>query len=385
MKKIFLMAIIMLIASSHSVAQVRAAQYQSQFDENYYNRQLEIIKARNAAFENSRKYANSLIDWIFELKKQTDDEDFIYAMNVYYKKLRSFEGKDYESLSGAIRRVEIGIKEEIDNYNTRLKKAEAQRNAKTAEENSPNKYWDIGNNYYNNSEFASAINNYNKVIQLNPTFPSVYLYRGNSYDQLGNLSQALDDYSKFIQLAPNESVGYRYRGWAKYKQNDYIGSIKDFNKQIELTPKSSEGYYNRGSAKSALKDYYGAIKDYEKAIEINPNFSMAYNNIAWAKFEQKKYSKALIDVNKAIELDNNNYVAFDSRAEIKFNLKDYKGCIADADIALQLNPKMANAYFLKGRSSYRLGNKQKACEYWSKAGELGKNEAYKYISKYCNN
>lgn len=42
MKKIFLMAIIMLIVSSYSVAQVRAVQYQSQFDENYYNRQLEM-------------------------------------------------------------------------------------------------------------------------------------------------------------------------------------------------------------------------------------------------------------------------------------------------------------------------------------------------------
>jgi tetratricopeptide (TPR) repeat protein len=111
---------------------------------------------------------------------------------------------------------------------------------------------------------------------------------------------------------------------------------------------------------------------------------MAYNNIAWSKFNLKKYKDALVDANKAIELDNRNQVAYDTRAEIKFNLNDYNGCITDADIALSIDSKIANVYFLKGRASYRLGKKQDACKFWSKAGELGKAEAYEYITKYCN-
>ena len=112
---------------------------------------------------------------------------------------------------------------------------------------------------------------------------------------------------------------------------------------------------------------------------------MAYNNLAWAEFSLKKYPEALVDVNKSIELDNKNSVAFDSRAEIKFNMNDLSGCIADAEMALQLNPKMANSWLLKGRVFLQKGEKQKACESWSKAGELGKAEAYEYISKNCNN
>ncbi len=89
-------------------------------------------------------------------------------------------------------------------------------------------------------------------------------------------------------------------------------------------------------------------------------------------------------------MDDKNATAYDSRAEIKFNLNDYKGCIDDCDKALSINPNISNTYFLKGRAIYRLGNKEKACEYWSKAGDVGeadapgKKEAFEYIAKYCN-
>jgi len=66
-------------------------------------------------------------------------------------------------------------------------------------------------------------------------------------------------------------------------------------------------------------------------------------------------------------------------------MNDLEGCTADADLALQINPKLANSWLLKGRVSLQKGEKQKACEFWSKAGELGKTEAYEFISKNCNN
>lgn len=112
---------------------------------------------------------------------------------------------------------------------------------------------------------------------------------------------------------------------------------------------------------------------------------MAYNNIAWSMFLQKKYKEALKYVDKAIELDYRNSVAYDTRCEIYFALKDYDNSINDGLRAIELDSKIANSYFILGRSYYRKGDKEKACVNWSKAGENGKSEAYEYISKYCNN
>ena len=111
---------------------------------------------------------------------------------------------------------------------------------------------------------------------------------------------------------------------------------------------------------------------------------MAYNNRGWSNFKLKKYNEALNDVNMAIELDDNNSVAYDSKQEIEFYMNNYKDCIRDATKAIALNPKLSNSFLIRGRAYYRNGNKTKACEDWSKAGELGKTEAYDYIKKYCN-
>lgn len=153
---------------------------------------------------------------------------------------------------------------------------------------------------------------------------------------------------------------------------------------IEINPNDYYGYFERARSKSELGDFNGSILDNTKAIELKPDYSMAYNNRGWGKFELKKYSEALLDLNQSLLLDNNNWIAFDSRQETKFALNDLKGCIEDCNSAITINPNCANSYFFRGRAYYKSGNKVKACEDWSKAGELGKTEAYEYITKYCN-
>lgn len=361
------------------------AQYVNQFIKSDIGALQNALDDRQAEHDKNEKYINNLIDWIYDLKTKTNEKEFINVLDANYKKLRSFENEDLSLIGKNIRQVELTIKDEILKYNARLQAETDRANAKQREENDPVRYWSAGNESLNRHEFYAAIRNYEEVIKLDPGFSGSYFNRGIAYQQIDNLFSAIEDFSKFIQLEPNNPVGYKMRGWAKIKKEDIIGALSDFNKQIEVDPSSHEAYYNRGSAKSQLNDDYGAISDYIKAIEIKPGFSMAYNNLGWAEFKLKKFNEALADVNKAIDLDSANFTAYDSRAEIKFNLNDYSGCIKDADNALRLNPKIENCYFLKGRASYKLGNKQKACEFWSKAGELGKKEAYEFISKYCQN
>ena len=241
-----------------------------------------------------------------------------------------------------------------------------------------------GHKSFKENKYSDAILHFTAYLDEYPNEINLYLYRGVAYYKLEELKKGENDLNKYIKSNNKNSKAYKYRGWIKYQQGNFMEALSDFNKQIELSPKSHEAYYNRGSSKSELKDYYGAIADYQKAITFKSDFSMAYNNIAWAYYSLKKFSEALKNANQSIDLDPKNYVAFDSRADIKFELKDYKGCINDADIAISLNPNLSNSFFIKGRATYRLGDKRKACEYWSKAGELGKKEAYEYISKYCN-
>jgi len=53
---------------------------------------------------------------------------------------------------------------------------------------------------------------------------------------------AIQDFNKVIELNPNYALAYFYRGTAKSDLEDYHGAIKDYNKAIELYPKYAHTY-----------------------------------------------------------------------------------------------------------------------------------------------
>jgi len=366
-KKIF---IFILIISS----QIISAQtiLRSKFKPLSFEEMITPLKIAQEKYNNNSAKVDALINWIFELKKNTNETEFTLRMDYFYKELKSYYEKDIDlaRMDAQIKQVELGIKEAIDSYNTRVSEA-------------PKRLWESGNNSLNNNNLSQAISDYNSLIQISPNFFYVFLNRGFAYYQQKNYSASLSDLNKYIESKSDNPSAFNYRGWTKHYLNDNMGALKDFNRLIELEPSSYEAYYSRGSVKSDLSDEYGAISDYTKSIEIKPDFSMGYNNRGWAKFKLKNYSEALIDLNRSIELDPLNWVAYDSRQETKFALNDLKGCLDDCNQALTFNPKLSNSYFYRGRVNYRLGKKTEACDDWSKAGELGLEKAYEAISSYC--
>jgi tetratricopeptide (TPR) repeat protein len=372
MKNVFYpLALIFMFIPKTFFAQINRYYKFSEF--NYQPLDLDLLMKAGAAmqarYDNNKEYRDNLIDWIFDIKSKTSDEQLLSSLDNYYSQLRAFDGENFGKLGSELDRIKYGIKEEIDKYNTRIK-------------DEPRRMYESAVNNLISQNYSQAINEFTDLINYDKECLQCYLGRGIAYYNNKNYQNSIKDLNKYIDTKDDEPTAFYYRGWAKYYQNNFIEALSDFNKEVEINP-TSTAYYDRGSAKSALGDNFGAISDYSKAIELKPDFSMAYNNRGWAKFEQKKYSEALIDLNKAIELDNDNWVAYDSRQETKFAMNDLKGCIEDCDMAISINPKVSNSYFFRGRAFYKQGKKQNACEDWSKAGELGKKDAYEYISKYC--
>lgn len=244
-------------------------------------------------------------------------------------------------------------------------------------------YYFLGQEAFADKKYNDAIYYNNKYLNSYPNEVSLYYNNALMYVQLDNLVDAENELNKYLKIDKTNNNVYGLIGKLKLEKGDFYGAIDDFNKQIAIK-EDYQGYSNRALAKSMLKDYYGSITDNTKAIELYPNYSMGYNNRGWTKYELNKYSEALQDLNKSIELDPTNWIAYDSRQQTKFMMNDFSGCAADCKKAIELNPKCSNSYLYLGRCKYKEGLKSLACEYWSKAGELGKKEAYDYISKYCN-
>ncbi|GHU98537.1 hypothetical protein FACS1894159_01140 [Bacteroidia bacterium] len=246
----------------------------------------------------------------------------------------------------------------------------------TAEE-----YFNKGYEFASNGDFNSAIENYSKAIEIDPTDAMAYNNRGNAKSDLGDKEAAIEDYDKAIEINPNLAEAYNNRGVAKSDLGDHRAAIEDYDKAIEINPNYAEAYNNRGVAKSDLGDYQAAIEDYDKAIEINPNYAEAYNNRGVAKSDLGDKQAAIDDYSKAIEINPNLAEAYNNRGNAKSDLGDRRAAIEDYDKAIEINPNFAEAYCGRGVAKSDLGDYQAAIEDYDKAIEINPNFAEAYCGR----
>lgn len=102
------------------------------------------------------------------------------------------------------------------------------------------------------------------------------------------------------------------------------------------------------------------------------------------KERKEKCNAAVADFTKTIKLIPDFYFALYNRAYVKCLLSDYYGANFDYDQAIKKNPQFADAYFNNGFLLYYLNLKEAACENFSKAGELGLQQAFSIIKKHCS-
>tara|TARA_Y100001968_G_scaffold41545_1_gene31655 strand:+ start:484 stop:2163 length:1680 start_codon:yes stop_codon:yes gene_type:complete len=95
-------------------------------------------------------------------------------------------------------------------------------------------YVDRGNYKDVLGESTSAINDYSKAIEIDPTLGRAYYERGVAVRDAGNENKAIDDFTKSIELDPNFALAYRNRGSIKYRNSDMKSACEDWKKAADL-------------------------------------------------------------------------------------------------------------------------------------------------------
>ena len=96
-----------------------------------------------------------------------------------------------------------------------------------------------------------------------------------------NFANAIDELDKAIEIDPSNAFGYLERGRAKEKLEDYQGAIDDYTKAIEIRDDDfyhenytdtkqvlEEYHYQLSTVKKQLKDNKGADEDDKKADKL---------------------------------------------------------------------------------------------------------------------
>lgn len=126
--------------------------------------------------------------------------------------------------------------------------------------------WSLGPQQY----YAVAYAAYDKASQSNHDHYLAWYGKGCVLAYYaGEYDRALDDFDKVAELQPDWAQAWQDRGWVLAMLNKYDEALESYTKAIELAPDNYEAWYNRAGFFSANKDFQNALDDLAKAIGLH--------------------------------------------------------------------------------------------------------------------
>jgi hypothetical protein len=167
------------------------------------------------------------------------------------------------------------------------------------------------------------------------------------------------DTIKFVDKEGKMCEGY---GLYKVNQTDYYVSFDLIDDDCGGRIKTIMGFWTSPDFNDFLKTLSDEIlKSPEPELYLNR--ARIYLATGMTKHAKDDFDKYLL----TDTLDARVYI---NRAGTKFP-NDLSGVVLDCNKAISLAPHNKNAYFIRGLARYELGEKEKGCEDFSKAIELG--------------
>jgi Tfp pilus assembly protein PilF len=141
-------------------------------------------------------------------------------------------------------------------------------------------YFNLGVQSYNRREFLKAIQSYQKVIDLDPTYIEAYNNLGLIYQEMGDFDRAFAAYQKSIEINPQYEKGYNNLGTLLYLKGRNEEALDSFQKALAINPNNVESHINLGVLYKKQDQLNKAIESYQKALAINPLQREIHYNIA---------------------------------------------------------------------------------------------------------
>ncbi|MGD1872041.1 MAG: tetratricopeptide repeat protein [Mastigocoleus sp.] len=149
-------------------------------------------------------------------------------------------------------------------------------------------------------DFAAAENYWTQILEKFPDNPAALSNRGNAKVSQNKLESAIEDFNRAIEIAPNITDPYLNRGTALEGLGRWSDAIADYNRILDLDPDDAMAYNNRGNAYAGIGNWEEAIANYRKATEIAPTFAIARANYALALYEADEKDKAIREMKNIV-------------------------------------------------------------------------------------
>ncbi|MCK9303005.1 MAG: tetratricopeptide repeat protein, partial [Bacteroidales bacterium] len=205
-------------------------------------------------------------------------------------------------------------------------------------------------------------------LAINPESAATYFNLGNAYFQISEYAKAIDAYQNSMKYEDNKQyVTLNYIGECYMMMEEYDDAVSFFNRSLEINDNYDEGYCSMAKAFNKQEKNIEALVCIDKAISINgkePDFFSVKGNVL---FDLDRFDETEVCLLKALELNPEDidlrigvvgFYLFMNEPDKGINfLIEYVNNSDVEDIVLCLY-SICNFY---------AGNKQEAYKYLSKA------------------
>jgi tetratricopeptide (TPR) repeat protein len=218
-----------------------------------------------------------------------------------------------------------------------------------------------------------------KLVLLVPKSHFGFWELGYAYGAKGENSKSIENYTKVLELNPSDSSARNNLGLQYGKAEKYYDALREIDKAIELNPQEDLYYRNKGRILFILKGYNEVISSYRKAIEINPKKSSWYNEVIFYLIELNRDNEVIEFYDLAIKnLDENLELNF-NKASYLYKMKQFEAAKEILHILIQSNFKIEDSYTLLALIESSNSNYSGAIEHINSAIALNaKNELLYY-------
>ncbi|XP_017003745.2 stress-induced-phosphoprotein 1 [Drosophila takahashii] len=260
-----------------------------------------------------------------------------------------------------------------------------------------------GNQALNAEKFDEAVAAYTEAIALDGQNHVLYSNRSAAFAKAGKFQEALEDAEKTVQLNPTWPKGYSRKGAAAAGLHDYMKAFEAYNEGLKYDPTNAILLQGRQDITASALNYMQTHGDLPMDIdpqqqprsrrapspppakpaeppkpaeprvedmseeERKKHFAKKEKELGNAAYKKKEFETALKHYNAAIEHDPTDITFYNNIAAVHFERKEFEECIRQCEKGIEVGRESRADFKLIAKSFARIGNTYRKLENFKQA------------------
>lgn len=213
------------------------------------------------------------------------------------------------------------------------------------------------------------------VIEFNQFAPEAWIALGNCYSLQRDHDSALNFFNRAIQLDPRFGYAHCLKGHEYIYCDQLVKAKNCYEMALKIDQNHFHAWWGLGNVSLKQEKYDRALEYFNKANKLNSKNSIIFSYIGIVYDKMDKNQEALTAFKKSEELNPKALMTRFHKTQIYYKLGDYGNALKELESLINLSPKESQLYIMIGNVHKRLGNNKRALEYYLSAQDLENKES----------